>query len=115
MPTAAATFPEAKFLFPKQVLRRRDTHPVRCAILAEYKIALGCPPKRLLELPDGIDVIEVGGLVSNMCVLTNVCYFQARYPEAQIIVHHKLCTSFNPELYEKAMAALEGLQIKIID
>lgn len=75
----------------------------------------GCPPEELLKLPDGIDVIEVGGLVSNMCVLSNVCCFQARYPEAQIIVHRKLCASFDSELHEKTMAILEGIQVKVVD
>lgn len=79
------------------------------------KSTFGCPPEALLKLPDNIDVIEVGGLVSNMCVLSNVCCFQARYPEAQIIVHRKLCASFDPELHEKTMAVLEGIQVKVVD
>ena len=78
------------------------------------KSAFGCPPEEMLKLPDGVTEIEFVGLVTNMCVLSNVCCFQARYPNAQIIVHRNLCASFNKELHDKTMDILEGLQVKVV-
>lgn len=79
------------------------------------KKAFGCPPDEMLKLPDDVDEVEFVGLVSNMCVLSNVCVFQARYPEAQMVVHRGLTASFNQELHDKTMDVLEGIQVKVID
>lgn len=79
------------------------------------KTTFGCPPDKMLMLPDGIDEIEFAGVLSNVCVISNVCCFQARYPNAQIIVHRNLVASPNKELHEKTLAVLEGLQVKVVD
>lgn len=68
-----------------------------------------------LDLPKSIEEIELVGLVTNICVVSNAIIFQAAYPEAQIIVDASLCASFDPELHEKTLDVLEGLQVKIIN
>ena len=67
----------------------------------------------MLKLPDGVEEIMIAGLVTNMCVLTNICCFQARYPNAQITVYENLCASFNKELHDKTMDVLRGLQVNV--
>lgn len=79
------------------------------------KGTFGAPPEKMLGLPYAITEIEFVGLVTNMCVISNVCVFQARYPEAQIIVHKNLCASFNQELHEKTLDVLAGMQVKVVD
>ena len=77
------------------------------------KSTFGCPPDEMLKLPDGVEEIMFAGLVTNMCVLTNICCFQARYPNAQITVYENLCTSINKELHDKTMDVLRGLQVNV--
>ena len=78
------------------------------------KSTFGCPPDELLKLPDGVEEIEVVGLVTNMCVISNICCFQARYPNAQITVYENLCASFNKDLNDKTMDVLRGLQVNVV-
>ncbi|HEY4544735.1 MAG TPA: isochorismatase family cysteine hydrolase [Tissierellaceae bacterium] len=78
------------------------------------KTTFGIDPKDLEEYK-GIDTLEIAGLVTNMCVISNVCVFQAISPETQIVVDAKLCDSFDRELHEKALDVLEGLQVKVIN
>ena len=79
------------------------------------KKTFGCAPESLLELPSSVTEIELCGLVTNMCVLSNVCCFQARYPKAQISVHAGLCASFDPDLHQKTLDVLKVIQVNIIN
>ena len=58
--------------------------------------------------------IEVCGLVSNICVISNAVIAKAAAPEAEIIVDSKLTASFDPALHDAALAVLGGIQVKVI-
>ena len=58
--------------------------------------------------------IEVCGLVSNICVISNAVLAKAAAPEAEIIVDSKLTASFDPALHDAALAVLGGIQVKVI-
>ena len=63
----------------------------------------------------GYEEIELVGLVSNMCVLSNAVIAKAAEPEARIIID-ALCTgTFDPELNEKALDIMESLQMDVIN
>lgn len=83
------------------------------------KKVFGIAPWKMLddEFPanNEVEAIELVGLVTNMCVISNAVIFQARYPNAQIIVDASLCDSFDKELHEKALDVLEGMQVKVIN
>lgn len=63
----------------------------------------------------GIKEIEIIGIVTNMCVISNVVTFQSAFPEAQMIVDANLCASFDDEMHEKALDVMESMQVKIIN
>ncbi len=65
-------------------------------------------------LPENVDTIELCGLVSNICVISNAVIFQTHYPLAQIIVDKKLTASFDEDLNQKTFDVLKGLQVKVI-
>ena len=67
------------------------------------------------ELPTEVDSIEIVGLVSNICVLSNAVVFQTAYPDAEIIVDAKLTSCFDNALNEKTLDILKGLQVKVIN
>ena len=70
-------------------------------------------PATAAVLPAHADEIELVGLVSNICVVSNACVLQARYPEARIIVDAKLTASMDPSMHEKVLDVLEGFQVKV--
>lgn len=88
------------------------------------KETFGCHPFRMVDMLDwlalnGIDIfdietIEFVGLVSNICVISNICVFQGTFPDAQIIVDPALIASHDPEMHEAVLRVMKGLQVEFI-
>ena len=72
-------------------------------------------PATAAVLPASADEIELVGLVSNICVISNACVLQAKYPEARILVDAKLTASMDPVMHEKVLDVLEGFQAKVLN
>ena len=66
-------------------------------------------------LPEKADEIELVGLVSNICVVSNAVTLQSRYPAAQLVVDARLTASFDPALHEKTLDVLAGLQVEVLN
>lgn len=62
-----------------------------------------------------LESIEFVGIVTNMCVISNVVMFQSQYPNAEIIVDASLCAGFIRALHEKALDVLESIYVKVIN
>ena len=71
-------------------------------------------PATAAVLPEHADEIELVGLVSNICVVSNAVVLQSKYPEATIIVDAGCTDSFDKTLHEKVLDVLEGFQVKVI-
>ena len=72
-------------------------------------------PATAAVLPAQADEIELVGLVSNICVVSNAVVLQSRYPEATIIVDAACTASFDKTLHEKVLDVLSGFQVKVIN
>ena len=72
-------------------------------------------PATAAVLPESADEIELVGLVSNICVVSNAVVLQSKYPEATIIVDAAATASFDPVLHEKVLDVLAGFQVKVIN
>lgn len=72
-------------------------------------------PAVLDKLPEDVDNIELCGLVSNICVVSNAAVLQGHYPNAQLTVDAQLTDSFDKELNEKVLDVLAGLQVKVLN
>ena len=59
-------------------------------------------------LPEAADEIELVGLVSNICVVSNAVVLQSKYPEATMIVDAACTDSFDKGLHEKVLDVLSG-------
>ena len=59
--------------------------------------------------------IELVGLVSSICVLSNAVLARTACPNVPIIVDAACTGSFDPEMNEKALDVLENLQIQVIN
>jgi len=72
-------------------------------------------PATAAVLPEGADEIELVGLVSNICVVSNAVVLQSKYPEATITVDASCTDSFDKGLHEKVLDVLAGFQVKVIN
>ena len=72
-------------------------------------------PATAAVLPETADEIELVGLVSNICVVSNAVVLQSRYPEATVTVDASCTDSFDKELHEKVLDVLSGFQVKVVN
>ncbi|MBN7576311.1 amidase [Clostridium sp. 2-1] len=81
------------------------------------KNAFGIAPEVMLKISkdvgEDIDEIELVGVVTNMCVISNVVTFQSQYINANLIVDGTLCASFDDSLHDKALDVIEALSVKV--
>ena len=70
-------------------------------------------PATAAVLPESADEIELVGLVSNICVVSNAAVLQSKYPEATIIVDASCTDSFDKALHEKVLDVLSGFQVQV--
>ncbi len=66
-------------------------------------------------LPETAEQIELVGLVSNICVVSNAVVLQSKYPEAAIVVDAACTDSFDKGLHQKVLDVLEGLQVQVLN
>lgn len=59
--------------------------------------------------------IELVGLVSNICVISNAVIAKTACPEVPVIVDAACTASHDPALHEKCLDVMEGLQIQVIN
>ena len=70
-------------------------------------------PATAAVLPERTAEIELVGLVSNICVVSNAVVLQSRYPEAVISVDAACTDSFDKTLHEKVLDVLAGFQVNV--
>lgn len=64
--------------------------------------------------PDGLDEIELIGLCTDICVISNALLLKAYFPEATIKVDASCCAGVTPESHNNALNAMRLCQIEII-
>lgn len=83
------------------------------------KEGFGIAPKDMIklasEIGEDIKEIELVGVVTNICVISNVVMVQSQFRNADVIVDASLCASFDDGLHNKALDVAEGLQVKVIN
>ena len=82
------------------------------------KLAFGMDisdPATAAVLPEQAGEIELVGLVSNICVVSNAVVLQSKYPEATILVDAACTDSFDKALDEKVLDGVTGFQAKVIN
>ena len=63
----------------------------------------------------GYDQVEMAGLVSYLCVLSNAIMVKAALPEAEIIVDASCTAGPDPALHAKGLDVMEALQITVLN
>ena len=62
----------------------------------------------------GLEEIEVIGLCTDICVISNVLLLKAALPETKITVDSSCCAGVTPESHENALNAMRMCQVCII-
>lgn len=66
-------------------------------------------------LHDGmLDSIELIGVCTDICVVSNALILKAMYPEVPITVDARGCAGTTPEKHKAALSVMESCQIKIV-
>ncbi len=74
--------------------------------LAEYL-------KQLSE-SESIDSIELAGVCTDICVVSNALLIKAMLPEVPVSVDAKCCAGVTPEAHEAALVTMKSCQIDIV-
>lgn len=61
-----------------------------------------------------IDSIELCGLCTDICVVSNALLLKANYPEIPISVDASCCAGVTPERHEMALGVMDSCQIEIL-
>ena len=64
-------------------------------------------------IPEQPDSIEVCGLCTDICVISNALILRAIYPEVPMYVDKNCCAGVTPEKHEAALNVMESCQIKV--
>lgn len=73
-------------------------------------------PKLLEEkYPEGFDEVELAGLCTDICVISNAMVLKAWFPEVKITVDASCCAGVTPQSHKNALEAMKMCQINIIE
>ncbi len=67
-----------------------------------------------LNKDNGIEEIEVIGLCTDICVISNALLIKAFLPEVKITVDSSCCAGVTPESHKNALEAMKMCQINVI-
>ena len=67
------------------------------------------------KVPQDIKEIELVGIVTNICVISNAVTFQSQFVDAEIIVDASLTAGFDEEMHKKSLEVMESFQVKVIN
>ncbi|MEG2524209.1 MAG: isochorismatase family protein, partial [Oscillospiraceae bacterium] len=65
------------------------------------------------KFPDGLDEIELIGLCTDICVISNALLLKAFFPEVNISVDQSCCAGVTPESHKTALEAMKMCHIDV--
>lgn len=63
---------------------------------------------------EGVDEIELIGLCTDICVVSNALILKATYPEIPVKVDVRCCAGVTPETHNAALATMKMCQVQVI-
>lgn len=63
---------------------------------------------------EGFDRVELIGVCTGICVLSNAVLIKAYSPEVEVVIDGDLCACVSPESHQTALKAMEFLQITVV-
>lgn len=103
----------------KHCIKGTPGHDIPSEILRDHddvleKITFGSVGliDRLAELD--FDEVELIGLCTDICVVSNALLIKANFPEKQVIVDSACCAGVTPDTHNAAITTMKMCQIKIL-
>lgn len=62
-----------------------------------------------------VESVELVGLCTDICVISNAMIVKASLPEVPVFVDASCCAGVTPESHQRALAAMEACQIRILN
>ncbi|MDD6769603.1 MAG: cysteine hydrolase, partial [Inconstantimicrobium porci] len=78
------------------------------------KSSFGVDPEDMIHLREilgEVNNVEVVGVVTDICVISNVVTFQSTFANANIIVDSKLTATFDKSKYNSTLDVMKSLQV----
>ena len=72
-------------------------------------------PQIIKGYGEEIEEIELCGLCTDICVISNAMILKAAFPETKIVVEGKCCAGVTRESHTTALNAMKAVQIEVID
>lgn len=71
-------------------------------------------PNVIGEFSDDVEEIQLCGLCTDICVISNAVILKSAFPEAEIAIDSSCCAGVSETSHNTALDAMRALQIKII-
>ena len=117
---------EGRFLPVRHCIRGTDGWRIRREIrqaLGDDALLVEKPTFGSVRLPDVVrelsggkapDQIELLGLCTDICVVSNAMLLKAAFPETDFTVHADCCAGVTPDKHEAALETMRSCQITVI-
>ena len=70
-------------------------------------------PQLLKEFGEPIEEVELCGLCTDICVISNAMILKAAFPDVQIVVDASCCAGVTMESHNNALNAMQAVQIEV--
>ena len=114
------TTQEGKFLPVKHCIEDTDGHRIANELNTIGCVTIDKPTFGSLELAewvalDGYDEIELCGLCTDICVVSNALILKARLPETKVSVDADCCAGVTEESHRAALLTMKMCQVDVIN
>lgn len=79
-----------------------------------YKNTFGVVRKNSWNFLDDVDVIEIAGVYTDVCVISNALILKSWFPNKKIKILSKLCAGTSALNHATALTTMAGCQIEIV-
>ena len=120
---------EADYLSTQEGRKLPVEHCIRGTFGWEISSALGVEDSPVIDKPtfgsvvlmeelakiDGLESVELVGLCTDICVISNAMLIKARMPEIAVKVDASCCAGVTPASHANALAAMKMCQIEVAE
>lgn len=64
---------------------------------------------------DEVEEIELMGVCTDICVVSNALVLRMLYPNTEITVHANCCAGVTPEKHKAALEVMKSCQINVVE
>lgn len=98
----------------KALLEKSDNKQPNTSILRVDKPTFGSTVLPEMIRGKDVDYIELVGLCTDICVVSNALILKANYPEITIAVDPSCCAGVTPETHQAALTTMKMCQIEMV-